>query len=237
MPLSRLANIKFKDFIGSSLKASVVARYWYCAAIISNMKVQGEIKTPIMIEGAILHEEEAQELLSRMPVQKAKTPDTLLDALVFHYAAVKNAVSTRGSLVNSDEGTMYIAILPELGCVGKPDIIDCSTGSPVVVEKKFAGRIPYRPWTEHEVQLAIYMLSLERLGFNPTHGFLEYHERGITDQKRFKVPLDNYSRNKVERTIETVRGLIERDEAPIPTRKPQKCLKCNYVNDCPWKLI
>jgi CRISPR/Cas system-associated exonuclease Cas4 (RecB family) len=190
-----------------------------------------------MIEGAKLHEEQAQELLSQMQLRKVKAPETVVDALVLDYAAVKHAIASRSCLVNSEEGTMYASILPELGCVGITDLVDCSNGSPVVVEKKFVSTIPYRPWPDQELQLAVYMLSLERIGFSPTHGVLEYHQRGTDNQKRFEVCLDDYLRKKIENTIEAVRAIIERDEAPIPTKKVAKCRACKYVKECRWKLV
>jgi CRISPR/Cas system-associated exonuclease Cas4 (RecB family) len=237
LAVSVLASIKLRDFKKNAVGASVVGEYWYCAAKISNMKIHGEIKTPIIIEGAILHEEQAQELLSKMKLRKVKTPETLLDALVFFHKRVKDAMAARSCLVNSEKGTMYLAILPELGCIGRPDLIDCSGGSPVVVEKKYVGRIPHRPWPDEEVQLAVYMLSLERLGFNPSHGILEYNQRNTGDRRHFEVQLNGHLRKKVLTTVETVRGLVQRDEEPIPTKKPTKCRACKYLSDCRWRVI
>jgi hypothetical protein len=70
-------------------------------------------------------------------------------------------------LVNSDNSDMYYSILPELRCIGLPDLIDHSYGRPVVVEKKFEGTTPDLIWLDHELQLAIYMVSVERLGIKP----------------------------------------------------------------------
>jgi CRISPR-associated protein Cas4 len=190
-----------------------------------------------MIEGAELHEEQAQELLSHMRIEKVKAPKTLLDALIFHYAEVTHATQTRSSLVNSDKTRMYYSILPELGCIGVPDLVDCSSGKPVVVEKKFVGRIPSQIWPDHELQLAIYMLSVEKLGFKSVNGVLEYHDRENDSVKRLEVTLNKQLRKKVEGTIKAVRGLIERDEEPIPTANPNQCRKCKYVDKCRWRAL
>jgi CRISPR/Cas system-associated exonuclease Cas4 (RecB family) len=201
------------------------------------MKLLGEIKTPIMIEGSELHEGEAQEILSHMRLKKVKAPKTLLDALVFDYAQLKHAAASRSCLVNAEESIMYYSILSELGCIGVPDLIDCTTGKPVVVEKKFVGRIPARIWPDHELQLAIYILSVERLGFKSVFGVLEYHQRGVDSVKRIEVRLDKLLRKKVKDTVIAVRGLIEKDEAPIPTTNPNQCRPCKYVDKCPWKVL
>ena len=235
MSYLELRKIKLNDFLKSAVSASIVGEYWYCAAKISNQKRLGKIKTPMMIEGTQLHEEQAKEVLSQLQLRKVKAPETLLDALVFNYAAVKHAIAGKSILVNSEKSVMYLAILPELGCVGIPDLIDCSTGSPVVVEKKFVGRLPYRPWLDQELQLAVYMLSLEKIGFNPTYGILDYFLRETDDKRRFEVRLDNYLRQKIDGTIKSVRGLIERGEEPIPTKKPRKCQVCEYANACQWR--
>ena len=229
--------MKWKDFLRKSVAASKVAEYCYCPAKISNMKILGEIQTPIMIEGSELHEEQAQELLSQMHVKKVKAPRTILDALAFVHAQVTDANANRYSLVNGDETIMYYSILPELGCIGVPDLIDCTTGAPIVVEKKFVGRIPSRIWPDHELQLAIYMLSLERLGFKSVRGRLEYHHRESDEIKRIEMKLDRHLRKKVKDTVKAVRGIIEKDEEPIPTTNPNQCRACVYVDECKWRAV
>ena len=235
MSYLELRKVKLTDFIKNAVGASIVGEYWYCAAKISNQKLLGKIKTPIMIEGAELHEEQAKEALSQLELRKVKAPETLLDALVFNYAAVKRAIARKSCLVNSEKSVMYLAILPELGCIGVPDLIDCSSGSPIVVEKKFVSNLPYRPWPDQELQLAVYMRSLEKIGFNPSHGILDYFLRGTDQGKRFEVPLNDYLRLKISDTVRTVRGLIEGGKEPIPTRKPRKCQACEYAKMCQWK--
>jgi CRISPR/Cas system-associated exonuclease Cas4 (RecB family) len=237
MARSRIKNVKWRDFLKNAVAASKVAEYCYCPAKITNMKLLGEIKTPVMLEGSELHEGEAQELLSHMRLRKVRAPKTLLDALLFCYTQVNNAMIDRSLLVNADNSVMYHSILPELGCIGLPDLIDCSTGKPVVIEKKFVGRIPPRIWPDHELQLAIYMLSVERLGFKFVHGVLEYHERQGNSVKRVEIMLDEQLRKKVKDTIKAVRGLIERDEEPIPTTNPNQCRKCTYVDKCRWRAL
>ena len=234
---SKLHKVKWKDFVKNAVGASIVAEYCYCPAKITNMKLLGEIKTPIMIEGSKLHETEAQELLSHMRLRKVKAPKTLLDALVFCYAQVKNAMITHSLLVNADKSVMYRSILPELGCIGLPDLIDCSTGKPIVVEKKFVRMIPSSIWPDHELQVAIYMHSVEKLGFKSVHGILEYHQRDGDEVKHLEVQLDKTLRKKIRDTVKAVRALIEDDEEPIPTTNPNKCRACKYVATCKWRAL
>ena len=237
MATSQMRNVKWRNFLKNAVAASKVAEYCYCPAKITNMKLLGEIKTPIMIEGSELHEQEAQELLSHMRLKKVKAPKTLLDAIMFDYAQVAHATANRSTLVNSDNSRMYLSILPELGCIGVPDLIDCSTGKPTVIEKKFVGRIPSQMWPDHEMQLAIYMLSVERLGFKIVHGVLEYHERAGDSVKRVEIRLNKQLRKKVSDTVKAVRSLIEKNEEPIPTTNPNQCRSCKYVDKCRWRAL
>jgi CRISPR/Cas system-associated exonuclease Cas4 (RecB family) len=237
MVQSSLRSVKWKDFLAHAVAASKVAEYCYCPAKITNMKLLGEIETPIMIEGSKLHENEAQEALSHMRLKKVKAPKTVLDALVFDYAQVARATVSRSSIVNGEKSVMYISILPELGCIGLPDLIECSTGRPVVVEKKFVSRIPSQIWPDNELQLAIYMLIVERLGFKSVYGVLEYHERQGNSIKRVEIRLDKQLRKKVKDTVRAVRGLIEKDEEPIPTTNPNQCRSCRYVDKCRWRAL
>jgi CRISPR/Cas system-associated exonuclease Cas4 (RecB family) len=237
MAPSKARDVKWRDFLKNAIAASKVAEYCYCPAKITNMKLLGEIKTPVMIEGSELHENEAQELLSHMRLRKVKAPKTLLDALLFCYAQIKNATINRSILVNADKSIMYRSILPELGCIGLPDLVDCSTGKPVVVEKKFVRMIPSQVWPDHELQLAIYMLSVEKLGFKSVQGILEYHQRDGDSTKRLEVKLNGPLRKKVRDTVRAVRGLIERDETPIPTTNPNQCRPCKYAAKCQWRVL
>jgi CRISPR/Cas system-associated exonuclease Cas4 (RecB family) len=237
MVQSKLSSVKWKDFLAHAVAASKVAEYCYCPAKITNMKLLEEIKTPIMIEGSELHERQAQELLSHMRLKKVKGPKTVLDALVFDYAQIAHATASRSTIVNGEKSVMYLSILPELGCIGLPDLIDCSTGNPVVVEKKFVGRIPSQIWPDNELQLAIYMLSVEKLGFRFVHGVLEYHERAGDSIKRVEIRLDKHLRKKVKDTVKAVRGLIEKNEEPIPTTNPNQCRSCRYVDKCRWRAL
>ncbi len=231
-------NLKLKDFLQHSVAASDIAEYGYCPATITNMLAIGKIKTPVMLEGSKLHEQDAQKILSGMRLEKMKVPETLLELLATMHIVVKNAMKKRSSLVNSDETRMYWAILPELGCIGFPDLVDCRNGTPVVVERKkrILGNIPSEPWENHKLQLAIYMLSLERIGLKPEFGVLEYVKPATNESRRFEVRLDEELRRKTLDAVEVVKGLIE-GQKPVPTTNRHKCEHCNFADKCQWSLI
>ena len=193
--------MRLKEFLKHSVAASDLAEYGYCPATITNMLAIGKIKSPVMLEGSRLHEQDAQKILSGMRVKKVKVPETLIELLATMHVVVKNAIKKRTFLVNSDETKMYWAILPELGCIGFPDLVDCKNGTPVVVERKkrILGNIPIEPWENHKLQLAIYMLSLERIGFKPKFGVLEYVKPATNETRKFEVRLNEELRRKTLR--------------------------------------
>jgi len=191
-----------------------------------------------MLEGSRFHEQDAQEILSGMRLKKVRVPATLVELLATMHVVVKNAMKKRSSLVNSDETRMYWAILPELGCIGFPDLVDCKDGTPVVVERKkrIVGNIPSEPWENHKLQLAIYMLSLERIGLKPEFGVLEYVKQATGQSRRFEVRLNEELRRRTLDAVEAVKDLIG-GEKPIPTTNRHKCERCNFADKCQWSLI
>lgn len=233
-----MKDLKLKDFLEHSVAASDIAQYGYCPATITNMLAIGRIKTPVMLEGSRLHEQDAQTILSGMRLKKVKVPETLLELLATMHTVVKKAMKNGSPLVNSDETKMYWAILPELGCIGFPDLVDCKRGAPVVVErkKKILGTIPSEPWENDKLQLAIYMLSLERIGLKPRFGVLEYVKPATGESQRFEVSLDQGLRKKTLEAVKAVKDLIK-GQTPIPTNNRHKCERCKYGDKCKWSLV
>jgi CRISPR/Cas system-associated exonuclease Cas4 (RecB family) len=238
LPHGHLATLKLRDFLENSVAASDIAEYAFCPATITNMLELGKIRTPIMLEGSKLHEEDAQKILSGMRLKKVKAPETLIELLAAMYIQVKTAMKRRSSLVNSDETKMFWAVLPELGCIGFPDLIECKSGIPVVVErkKKITARIPSEPWESDKLQLAIYMLSLERIGLNPEVGALEYVKPATQESRRFEVHLNQELRKRTLDAVEAVKGII-RGEKPIPTNNRHKCERCKFGDKCKYSLV
>ena len=80
---------------------------------------------------------------------------------------------------------------------------------------------------DHKLQLAIYMLSLERIGLKPEFGVLEYVKPTTGESRQFEVRLDDDLRRKTLDAVEAVRGLIK-GEKPIPTNNRRKCERCKF---------
>ena len=233
LPKADPLNLKLKDFLEHSVAPSDVAEYAYCPATITNMLELGKIKTPIMLEGSRLHEEDARHILSGMRLKKLKVPENLIELLAAMHIVVKNAMKRRTSLVNSEETKMFWAVLPELGCVGFPDLVDCKSGTPVVVErkKKITAQIPSEPWESDKLQLALYMLSLERIGLTPKSGVLEYVKSATKERRRFEVQLNQELRKRTLDAVKAVKRLMN-GEQPTPTNNPRKCERCKFGDRC-----
>jgi CRISPR/Cas system-associated exonuclease Cas4 (RecB family) len=97
------------------------------------------------------------------------------------------------SVKNSKEHVLAMTILPEYGILGVPDSIDCTDGKhPIIVEAKTRTEFPTQPYQDHELQVAIYLMGLERLGFKLSYGVVEYMIRDIPgERKRYHVTLDH----------------------------------------------
>jgi hypothetical protein len=89
MSLDSLTNTPFKEFSKHAVPVHSLADYWYCAAQVTNRKLQGDIETPILLEGRRLHEEEAEKLLAKLgPTRRIKVT-TVFDAMLLSYSNIK----------------------------------------------------------------------------------------------------------------------------------------------------
>jgi len=140
-------------------------------------------------------------------------------------------------LANSETRTFFRTILPEFGIIGRPDILDCRDGkNPVIVERKYTRKIPVPPWPDHRVQVGTYMMGLERLGFHPKRGILEYVKRDSKkEHMQYTVLLDPKLRKQVLMTAEAVLRLLQGKQEPKATRNPRQCVPCRFVDSCKWK--
>jgi CRISPR/Cas system-associated exonuclease Cas4 (RecB family) len=235
--LSSLEKTSFLQFGNHSIPVHVLSEYWYCAAQITNLKLQGEIETPILLEGSAIHEEWAQRALAKLGRIRHVEIKTVFDAMLFSYMNIKRALKKKSVLANAEGRLLFATILPELGVFGKPDQLDCTDGTnPIIVEIKTKESLPARAWPNDELQVGAYVLGLERLGFHPTHGLLEYVVRGNqSDQLAFRIEMKDRLRKKIVETAAIVRRLLLDKEEPIPTKNPRKCVKCRFARACAWK--
>jgi CRISPR/Cas system-associated exonuclease Cas4 (RecB family) len=235
--LSSLTDTPFKDFSKRTVPVHILAEYWYCAAQVTNRKIQGDIETPLLLEGRRLHQEEADKILAKLgPTRRIKVT-TVFDAMLLSYNNVQRALAAKKMLANSKEHVLAMTILPEYGILGVPDSIDCTDGKhPIIIETKTRDKIPTEPYQDHELQVAIYMMGLERLGFEISYGVVEYIIRDISwERKRYRVMLDDILRERAVSTAKTVVNLLSDREEPVATKNPNKCRPCRFKDSCTWK--
>lgn len=215
----------------------MLADYWYCAAQIPNRKLQGDIETPTLLQGRGIHETEAQGILAKLGRLRQIKAGTVFDMMLLSYGNIKHALAKRMILANAEGKVLFATILPELGILGKPDCVNCSDGvNPIIIEIKTKDVLPRRIWPDHELQVATYMLGLERLSFHPTHGMLEYVLRSDPSSKIVhRICLKDHLRERVMSTAKTVVNLLLDKEEPMPTKNPRKCVKCRFNESCRWK--
>jgi CRISPR/Cas system-associated exonuclease Cas4 (RecB family) len=159
--------------------------------------------------------------------------------MLLSYRNIKRALARKKVLANARERVLFMTILPEFGILGIPDSLDCSDGrNPIIVETKTRDVFPKQPWADHELQVVIYMMGLERLGFSPAHGILEYVKRNdLKERKKHTILLNNSLRQKAISTAKTVVNLLAEKEEPIATKNPNKCVPCRFNESCRWKPI
>jgi CRISPR/Cas system-associated exonuclease Cas4 (RecB family) len=123
---------------------------------------------------------------------------------------------------------MFLSIIPELGVWGMPDCADCTDGKhPLIMETKTTWRLPKKAWDNDRVQVGIYMLGLETLGFNCIYGLLRYKLSDEPEEVRdFRVALDNELRQVVKHTVHSMRKVLDGSAEPAGADTPGKCSYC-----------
>lgn len=235
--MSSFGRTTFLEFQKHSVPVHMLAEYWYCAAQIPNRRLQGDIETPTLLEGREIHESDARNILAKLGKLRRVKAKTVLDMMLLSYGNIMWALKRKAVLANAEGRTLFVTILPELGILGKPDRVDCSNGvTPIIIETKTRDELPRRIWPDHELQVATYVLGLERLNFHPTHGVLEYTIRSDPSRRRrHTILLEEHLREKILSTAKTVVNLLLQKEAPMPTKNPRKCVKCRFCESCRWK--
>lgn len=113
--------------------------------------------------------------------------------------------------------------------VGKPDyIVKLDDGRLVPVELKLNVHDAKAPYSNHEVQIAVYCLILEDYSnVPPTHGILRYADR------EFTVDYTPALRRKVIRLLNEMQQCNEQQAPPLKRQKAAKCRACTYQPVCP----
>jgi len=190
-----------------------------------------------MAQGTTIHDEKAAKILSQLTLVQAPTPETLDDVILHSKRVLIKALNDRIVLENPKDSILFSAVVPDLQLLGMPDRADCRNGSwPIIVDHKSKQWLPSDPWPDDKVQLGIYMLGMETLGFQQEYGYLEYILRGKESQsKTFQVYLDKKLRELVGSTTESAKQIINGQQEPKPNSS-RKCQKCEYREQCKWKL-
>jgi len=214
----------------------MVGEYWYCAAKLLPQHILGGVETFSKLVGSERHEERAQETLAQLGrLVKVSMPDTVSDLMKSMRRQISRALAGRRILANAKDRVTCFLVVPEYGCFGFPDEVNCQADLPIVVESKYVAQLPIGPWPDHSAQTAVYMMGLEALGFEQAHGVLRYCERRSGNAVTFKVILDQELREKVQQAALRTRAILERKMRPLPTSNRRKCQVCEYRVLCPWR--
>lgn len=232
-----LESIEWKEFVRRSLSASLIAEHYYCAAKVYNKKTLGEIDTPLTMAGTQIHEAETSKIVENLGRLQSVKIKTILDVMVLSLRNISSALRKKRVIANSEKHLLTPIILPESGLFGIPDIVDCSNGrEPIIIDIKTTDRLPSHPWTNDTLQLGVYMMGIERLGFKQKYGILRYQLRNSKVQEReFRVEFDDQLKAMIANSSKDILRILDGGE-PIPTQNVRKCIACGYKNTCEWSL-
>jgi len=223
--------------------ASTVARQFYCEAKVENEYKLGEVPTEDKSIGTGLHEE-------IFAMESVKTED-----LIKHIEELPSLTASFG--LHAQIGGLRVA--------GVPDAVIFEKGKPRwVVELKTTRGDPSRLWPDQAIQVKIYGLMLERMGFdcsNLTLALIRMKQQGLTSPEKesllllVKTALERektaqleakhamrfflfpYISSEPEAAIAWAQDYwLERREA-IPTRAEGKCRSCEFNGVCAHSLF
>jgi len=243
--MTNIVEISWVEFTNQALPAYWLAEYKYCPSkAILEMEVEEE-KPQQLVEGQIIHEQDAQEILENLgPLVSVPHPETVQATMMFSRQQLRRALKERVALANKEGVIMFVSIIPHLGVWGIPDCADCTDGKyPIIIETKTTSRLPSKPWEDAKLQIGVYMLALEVLGFDCKHGLLRYKLRQKPEEVReFKVSLDHDLRQLVEQTVASARQVLDGAVGPAPADTPGKCANCKISHaqlyrHCKQKLV
>lgn len=218
---------------------SYIAAQYYCEAQVDLAIARGEVVTPEKDEGRRIHE----MVLAMKPVE--------LEELVERISSGRRC-ACRFPLLAEVEGVPV---------AGVPDALVFEGGRPVrVVELKTVEAIPPSPWRDHAVQVQVYGLLLDLMGFDCSSLKLSvwYARRGwhlllllrstvsfegVLERLEEAHPNDlraftlGYSRAEAERLVRWALSYWRGEREPVPTRNPRKCARCAYRSECPYTSL
>lgn len=230
--------VSFREYVKHAIPVSLLSEAVYCEAKVSNKQLLGEIETPILLEGRLLHEQDAKRALRKYGPTKKLRVATLDDAMLLSYANVLLALKKRKIIANSDKKKLFISLIPDYRIIGGPDFVDCKNGKqPIIVDTKNTNRIPSSPWSDNEIQVVAYSMSLEVLGFAPPYAILRYVTRDEAKSERtFTVPINSDLKTRVQKISQRVLSILQGSQ-PKATTNINQCLPCAYASQCKWSPL
>ncbi|MGI8553948.1 MAG: CRISPR-associated protein Cas4 [Dehalococcoidia bacterium] len=113
-----------------------------------------------------------------------------------------------------------------LGLAGRLDLVIHAGKEVIPVDFKHGTAQPGR---NHRYQLTAYALLVEEAWGKPVRrGFITL----IPLKRSVPVPITATMREEVQRSITEIRGMIEREEMPPPTRMRERCRDCEFRRWC-----
>ncbi len=222
---------------------SSIAQQYYCEQKVEQEFIHGEVPSEVKDIGTELHDQVLE-------MEKVK-----LDDLVEHIEKSARAVVTFG--VHGRVGEMEV--------IGIPDAVITERGRPKwVVELKTTRGDPTRLWPDQLVQVRVYGLLLETMGFDcsgmevalvrwrqddvPAAGEKEDMLSRIADalfrgttaelESRFGMKFFVYRHDRAEamKALEWAQGYWLGTREPVPTTSVGKCRVCEFNSVCPHSL-
>ena len=228
------------SFVG----VSNISKQYYCEAKVEQAYINGEIPTELKDIGTNLHDEIfAMEQVNR-------------EELVKHIEKAPSLAAT----------FRLCAEVGKLRVIGQPDAVVFEKGLPKwLIELKTTQGDHTRMWRDQVIQVRIYSLLLEKMGFDCSKlklvlirmrqkGNLDSYEKedllalvhDALKKKRTKVLETEYSMKffilayiakEAEEAILWAQDYWLNTREPIPTKKVSKCKSCEYNDVCTYSLF
>ncbi len=222
--------------------ASTVAQQFYCEAKVENEYTLGEVPTEGKAIGADLHD----EIFAMEEVEQ--------EDLIRHIEESPSLTASFG---------LY-AQIGDLRVAGLPDAVIFENGRPRwVVELKTTRGDPSRLWRDQAVQVKIYGMLLERMGFDCsglTLALVRMRQEALTPSERESLlilvkgalaeeataPLEAryglkffllpHVRSEAEEAVTWAQDYWLKRREAVPTKVEGKCRSCEFNNVCAHSL-
>lgn len=227
----------------SSVSVSSIAQQFYCEQKVEQEYTRGEIPSEVKDTGTELHEE-------ILAMQRVNVED-----LIVHIETAPIVTASFG----------LRARVGELQVVGVPDAVVFEKSKPTwLIELKTTRGDHTRLWREQLLQAKIYGLLLDRMGFDCSSlrlvmvkmrqdGSLEGEQKrvmlnlirvallknrtqSLEQAYALKFFINPHDPLDAENSVLWAQDYWLQRRPPVPTKKPSKCMSCEYSDVCPDSL-